>query len=61
MYVGSLALYVAAIPAAYYKPLLSLALNLSVTLIWIAPELGLNKTEACLEEHAAHLHSRESR
>jgi uncharacterized membrane protein len=62
-HVGSLALYVAAIPAAYYSTMLSLALNLCVTLIWIAPELGLNKTEACLEEHAAHVrsHSRESR
>jgi uncharacterized membrane protein len=56
-HIASLVLYVAAIPVAYYKPMLSLALNFMVTLIWIAPELGLNKTEACLDEHAkAHAH-----
>jgi uncharacterized membrane protein len=36
----SIVLYVAAIPMAYYKPILSLALNLVVTLIWIAPKFG---------------------
>ena len=36
----SMLLYVAAIPMAYYKPILSLALNLVVTLLWIAPKLG---------------------
>lgn len=46
-HIVSLLLYVAAIPMAYYKPVLSLGLNLLVTLIWIAPELGLHKTEAC--------------
>lgn len=51
-HVVSLALYVAAIPVAYYKPILSLGLNLLVTLIWIAPELGLQKTEACVAEKA---------
>jgi uncharacterized membrane protein len=42
-HVTSLALYIAAIPVAYYKPILSLGLNLLVTLIWIAPEFGLQK------------------
>ena len=46
----SLTLYVAAVPVAYYKPILSLGLSLLVTLIWIAPELGLHKTEACVAE-----------
>ncbi len=57
-HLGSLALYVAAIPVAYYKPILSLTLNLLVTLIWIVPELGLQKTEACMDERT---HTRESR
>jgi uncharacterized membrane protein len=57
-HVGSLALYLAAIPAAYYKPILSLALNLVVTLIWIVPEFGLQKTEACMDNNT---HTRESR
>jgi uncharacterized membrane protein len=39
-HLGSLALYLAALPMAYYKPILSLALNFAVTLIWILPELG---------------------
>ena len=39
-HLASLALYVAAIPMAYYKPMFSLAMNFAVTLIWIAPELG---------------------
>jgi uncharacterized membrane protein len=39
-HLASLALYVAALPVAYYKPILSLALNFAVTLIWILPELG---------------------
>ncbi len=39
-HLDSLALYLSALPMAYYKPVLSLALNFAVTLIWIAPELG---------------------
>ena len=42
-HLASLALYLLALPVAYYKPVLSLALNLAVTLIWIAPELGLRR------------------
>ncbi len=51
-HLASLALYVAAIPVAYYKPVVSLCLNILVTLIWIVPELGLHKTEACVAERA---------
>ncbi|WP_334238124.1 TMEM175 family protein [Terriglobus sp. ADX1] len=36
----SIALYVAAIPMAYFKPIFSLALVLITTLIWIAPKFG---------------------
>lgn len=39
-HITSLALYVIALPVAYYKPILSLALDFAVTLIWIVPELG---------------------
>lgn len=56
-HVVSLCLYVAAIPMAYYKPVLSLGLNLLVTLIWIAPELGLHRTEACVAEKAERSHN----
>ncbi|MGI4755855.1 MAG: TMEM175 family protein [Janthinobacterium lividum] len=49
-HIACLLLYIAAIPTAYYKPLLSLCLNILVTLIWIVPELGLHKTEACVTE-----------
>ncbi|MEZ2348794.1 TMEM175 family protein [Terriglobus sp. RCC_193] len=41
----SIVLYVAAIPMAFYKPILSLALNLIVTLIWIAPKFGTRHPE----------------
>ena len=49
-HVVSLILDIAAIPMAYYKPVLSLGMVILVTLIWIAPELGLQKTEACVAE-----------
>lgn len=52
-HIASLVLYVAAIPVAYYKPAVSLGMNMLVTLIWIAPELGLHKTEACVAERTA--------
>lgn len=55
-HIASLLLYIAAIPVAYYKPILSLGLNLLVTLIWIAPELGLSKTEACVAEKEQRSH-----
>lgn len=51
-HVASLLLYVAAIPVAYYKPVLSLCINVLVTLLWIVPELGLHRTEACVAERA---------
>jgi uncharacterized membrane protein len=53
-HLASLALYVAAIPVAYFKPVVSLGMNFIVTLIWIAPELGLHKTEACVAERTHH-------
>ena len=49
-HVASLVLYVAAVPVAYYKPSVSLGLSMLVTIIWIAPEFGLHKTEACVAE-----------
>ena len=49
-HITSLALYLAALPIAYYKPVFALLLNLLVTFIWIAPELGLQKTETCVDE-----------
>ena len=42
-HLASLTLYLLALPVAYYKPVLSLALNFAVTLIWIAPELGIHQ------------------
>jgi uncharacterized membrane protein len=42
-HVTSIVLYLAALPLAYYKPILSLLLNLLVTFIWIAPELGVRR------------------
>jgi uncharacterized membrane protein len=42
-HVTSIVLYLAALPIAYYKPVLALLLNLLVTFIWIAPELGLHR------------------
>ncbi len=49
-HVASIVLYVAAIPVAYYRSAVSIGMILLVTLIWIAPELGLHKTEACVAE-----------
>jgi uncharacterized membrane protein len=49
-HVASIVLYLAAIPVAYYRSSISIGIILLVTLIWIAPELGLHKTEACVEE-----------
>jgi uncharacterized membrane protein len=43
---ASVLLYLAALPVAYYKPILSLLLNLLVTLIWIAPELGVRRAHS---------------
>ncbi|GAA3767606.1 TMEM175 family protein [Terriglobus aquaticus] len=48
-HVGSLLLYVVAVPAAYWHPLFSLALTASVTVIWIAPWLGT--------QHVARMHA----
>ena len=50
-HIGSLLLYVVAIPAALWHPLLSLGLSASVTLIWIAPWLG---TGRMAHMHAGH-------
>ena len=49
-HLASLILYGIAIPVAYYKPAISISLNILVTVIWIAPEFGLRRTDACLEE-----------
>ena len=49
-HLASLLLYVVAIPMAYYKPVVSLCMNVLVTLLWIVPELGLHRTEACVAE-----------
>ncbi len=43
----SLVLYLASLPVAYYKPILGLLLNLLVTFIWIAPELGVKHPREC--------------
>ena len=51
-HLASLASYVIALPAAYYKPILSLAINFGVTLIWILPELG-TKHRIHVRHHAA--------
>ena len=40
---ASLALYLIAIPTAYYRPVVSLLMNFLVTLIWIVPELGTRR------------------
>ncbi|MBE7182680.1 MAG: DUF1211 domain-containing protein, partial [Terriglobus roseus] len=48
---GSLALYLLAVTTAYWRPLLSLGITASVTLIWIAPWLG---TQRMAHMHAAH-------
>ncbi|SEC37713.1 TMEM175 family protein [Terriglobus roseus] len=45
-HVTSIVLYLAALPVAYYKPVLSLLLNLLVTFIWIAPELGVRRAHS---------------
>ncbi|AFL89506.1 putative integral membrane protein [Terriglobus roseus DSM 18391] len=50
-HVTSIVLYLAALPIAYYKPILALLLNLLVTFIWIAPELGLHRPG---RHHAPH-------
>lgn len=49
-HLGSLLLYVVAIPTASWHPVLSLGLTASVTLIWIAPWLG---TTPMARMHAA--------
>jgi uncharacterized membrane protein len=53
-HVTSLVIYLCAIPMAFYRPIFSLALNLLVTLIWIAPELGTKRPH----HHAKPLHNR---
>lgn len=50
----SLLLYVIAVAASYFHPIVSLVLTASVTLIWIAPWLG---TRRVVDMHAAHASS----
>jgi uncharacterized membrane protein len=37
----SLALYVAAIPVAFYRPWLSLSINVLMTVVWVIPGIGV--------------------
>jgi uncharacterized membrane protein len=40
---ASLLLYLVAIPVAYRQPMLSISIDIVVTLIWIIPEIGVRK------------------
>ena len=53
-HLGSLLLYLLAIPTAYWYPMLSLGMSGAVTLIWLAPWFG---TARMARMHAAHASS----